>query len=417
MSEAVMTMKTGRRLAAPVTFGGLKLAFTDTFDYRWSDAGSGGEYDVGFYRPVAPEGFRSLGSFGVKGYDSPNHRHWALCVAAADNDPTAVRAPDDYDWVWSDAGSGANDDGSCWRPRAPDGYVALGDVFVTTHGKPSLEDVWCVRADLVGEGDVDNWIWDDWGTGSDLDFSAWGISPKPDFVSETHVLIAPNTFFGVASHDRPAARVRVLKVNPPTVSAANPPVPTLPSRERPPSQSTAVWDRKVTLPFIAVVDNHYDLAWKVANSPFYVLERWINFELTLFDDNQQAEPHTIESTITIGVTKQSTETFTHEVGITVSYESGIKAGVFESKMTGSLSYKFGYSSSTQVGAFRNTETKTHLTTPGKKAGAQWTPRTMFKLLRSDGSQVGESLVLDDAGAAYYEREFPSSSLRKPGRRR
>ena len=33
----------------PVTFGSLKLMFTDIFDYRWNDAGSGGDYDVGFY--------------------------------------------------------------------------------------------------------------------------------------------------------------------------------------------------------------------------------------------------------------------------------------------------------------------------------------------------------------------------------
>lgn len=408
--------------AAPVTFGGLKLTFTDIFDYRWTDAGSGGDYDVGFYAPRMPEGltgFRALGSIGIQGYEGPNNRYWALCVAADDADPTAVREPDGYDWVWSDAGSGADADGSCWRPRPPQGYVALGDVFVTGHGEPDRGDVWCVREDLVGEADVAEWIWDDAGTGSDLDFSAWGVSPKPDFVSETQILVAPNTFRGVASHDRPAVRVRVLKLVPPTVSATNPPVPTLPSRERPPAQSTEVWDRKVTLPFTAVHDEEFrdQLHRQIEESPFYVLERWQNFELTLFDDNQQAEPHTIETTVTVGVSEQSTQTFSHEVGITVSYESGIKAGPVSTKVSGSLSYKFGYSSATQIGSFRNSEIKTHLTTPGKHAAAQWTPRTAFKLFRTNGSQVGGSLVLDDAGTAFYEREFPATPGRKPLRRR
>ncbi|WP_412178503.1 Vps62-related protein [Rhizobium sp. PL01] len=38
---------------------------------------------------------------------------------------------------------------------APEGYSALGDVFLTTHWKPSLEDVGCMRSDLVGDGVVD----------------------------------------------------------------------------------------------------------------------------------------------------------------------------------------------------------------------------------------------------------------------
>ncbi|MDW5318436.1 hypothetical protein [Rhizobium sp. PL01] len=49
----------------------------------------------------------------------------------------------------------------------------------------------------------------------------------------------------------------------------------------------------MTLPFTAIVDAHYDVAWKVANSPFYVLERWINFELAAFDDNGLKMPHEI----------------------------------------------------------------------------------------------------------------------------
>lgn len=397
-----------------VTFGSLKLMFTDIFDYRWNDAGSGGDYDVGFYKPRAPaEGFRSLGSIGVKGYDGPNNRYWALCIAASDSDPDAVRAPTDYEWVWDDAGSGADEDGACWRPVPPDGYCALGDVFVTTHGKPSLDDVWCVRADLVGDGVVDEWIWDDAGTGSDDDFSAWTVSPMGGFISETHILIAPNTFFGVRSHDRPSPLVKVLKLNPPTEYAGTPPVPSLPSRSKPEAESTPVWDRKVTLPFTAIVDSHYDVAWKVANSPFYVLERWVNFELAAFDDNGLETPHEIEVKVEAGVSQQQTDTFSHEVGISVSYESGVKAGVASSKVTGTLSYKFGYQSATQIGSFRSQTITTKLVTPANHSAAMWAPRHAFQLVRHDGSKVSEPLVLDDNVPDFYVRQFPAPVNSKP----
>lgn len=414
ISQAIRTVP-ALPTAEAVTFGALKLMFTDIFDYRWSDIGSGGDYDVGFYKPHPPaDGFRSLGSIGIKGYDNPNNQQWALCISASESDPDAVREPIRYDWVWNDDGSGADNDGACWRPVAPEGYVALGDVFVSTHdSEPSKEDVWCVRADLVGDGIIDEWIWDDAGTGSNDDFSAWSISPMNVFISETQILIAPNTFFGCQSHDRPAAAVKVLKLNPPTENAAIPPVPSLPSRARPESQSTQVWDRKVTLPFTAIVDNQHDLAWKVAYSPFYVLERWVNFELAAFEDNGSEVPHEIEVKVEAGVSKQQTDTFTHEVGISVSYESGIKAGPVSTKVSGTLSYKFGYQTATQIGSFRSEAITTKLTTPAQHSAAMWAPRHAFQLVRRDGSKVSEPLVLDDNVPDFYVRQFPAPARSKP----
>lgn len=400
--------------AEPVTFGSLKLIFTDLFDYRWNDSGSGGNYDGAFYKPQAPDGgFRSLGSLGVNGYEHPNHRYWALCVAATDEDPTAVRAPTGYEWIWDDSGSGASDDGSCWRPIPPDGYVALGDVFVTSHGEPSVEDVWCVRADLVGDGIVDEWVWDDAGTGSDDDFSAWNISPMNMFVSETQMLIAPNTFIGCQGHERASTAVYVLKVNAPTVYAGVPPVPSLPNRSRPEPFSNEAWDRKVTLPFTAIVDDQHDLAWKVAHSQFYVLERWINFELVGFYDNGTAKDNELEVVVETGVSQQQTDTFTHEVGISISYESGIKAGPVSTKVSGTLSYKFGYQSATQVGSFRNQSIKTVLTTPAEHCAAMWAQRNAFKLRRSDGSLVANPLMMEDNVPDFYVRQFPAPTISKP----
>jgi hypothetical protein len=47
ISQSVRTMY-AMPTAQAVAFGSLKLMFTDLFDYRLNDAGSGGDYDLGF---------------------------------------------------------------------------------------------------------------------------------------------------------------------------------------------------------------------------------------------------------------------------------------------------------------------------------------------------------------------------------
>lgn len=398
-----------------VAFGPLTLTFTDTFQLRWNDQGSGADHDGAFYHPNAPAGFSPLGGLGVSGYNNPDHQTWALCVKATVENSGAVARPTGYSWIWGDGGSGADRDGSCWRPNPPAGYVALGDVFVSNYDPPAVEDVWCVRADLVWDGIIADWIWDDSGSGADADFSAWTINPMAVYISDTKILIAPNTYYGHASHDRPNVAVKVLCLEPPTESGAQPPLPRLDSFAKPPEQSELVRDRCVTVPFTGVTDDQYGVDWKVANSPFYVLERWVNFQLELYDNNQQAQPHTIESEVTVGVTETSSETFSHEVGISISYETGVSFGV-GAKVKGTLSYKFGYSSSTSVAAFRQKTIKMQLVTPGQHAAALWAPRTQFQLVRADMSKVADPLVLEDNAVAFYEREYPAPPGTKPRRR-
>ncbi len=401
--------------ATEVAFGELTLAFTDQFSLRWNDKGSGGDHDGAFWHPTAPGGFRPLGSIGVNNYDNPDRNQWALCVKPTVEGSRAVRSPTSYNRIWKDEDSGADMYGACWEAVAPEGYVALGHVFTDGYQPPSLEDIWCVHRDLVGEALLSDWLWDDSGTGSASDFSAWRIDPITYYHDNTTVLIGANCFYGVASSDRPAPVVKVLRLEPPTERGDTPPVPRLDSYDRPPEDSDWVRERRITVPFTGVTDDHYGLAWKIANSPFYFLERWDNFHLELYDNNGQAEPHVIQKEVTVGVTETNTKTFNHEVGISISYETGVSFGT-SAKVKGTLSYKFGYSTSTSVTNFRENKVIHHLTTPGQHAAASWAPQTMFKLLRADGSMVGAPLFLEDSGVAFYEREYPAPPFTKPRRR-
>lgn len=183
------------------TSGDLNLQFTSQFTLRWNDVHSGGTSDGSFWHPDAPIGFKALGSIAVRGYVNPTGYLAALCVAEAK--PGALRAPAGYEEIWADHRSGADLNGSCWRPIPPSGYVALGDVFVAGYDKPLLDYVACVRADLVGDGVIGSVVWDDTHTGSKKDFGAWQIDAPVRYVGPTTGLFAVNSFVGAASHNRP----------------------------------------------------------------------------------------------------------------------------------------------------------------------------------------------------------------------
>lgn len=65
----------------------------------------------------------------------------------------ALAMPVDYTIVWnSDDGMGIHDQpGYFWLPKPPLGYKALGFVVTNQPGKPDLDEVRCVREDLIDD--------------------------------------------------------------------------------------------------------------------------------------------------------------------------------------------------------------------------------------------------------------------------
>lgn len=390
-----------------VQFGDLILTFTSAFTLRWNDKGSGGDHDGAFWQPKPPSGFYALGSLGVKGYDDQNGKNWALCVAEAKPGSGALAAPKDFQLIWTDKGSGADRDGSCWRPIPPDGYVALGDVFMAGHGtKPSADDVRCVRKDLTTFGVIGDLIWNDSGTGSDKDFSAWSMAVPGIFIDEEKAAISPHTFYGIASHSKPQAVISVLAVTLPVQQGAEPPLPTLDSRSRPADRTTPVVDRVVTVPFTAIVDPDVTLQWQLDNSPFYDIERSVYYRLALYDDNYTSEPQTKEQDVEVGVTKDQSSTWEAKTGISVAYESGVSLGV-SAKVTATISIELGFSHTTSVSNFRSTTLKATLTTPANHAAALWDIGYIFTLRRDDGVAVSQNLDFSNNGN-FLERQYPAA---------
>jgi hypothetical protein len=88
------------------------------------------------------------------------------------DNPGATARPSGYTMMWHDGGSGGSHDASFWRPIATDGYTCLGSVTVIGYNKPSTNMIRCVRSEYVLPAKSTR-IWSDAGSGADWDGSAW----------------------------------------------------------------------------------------------------------------------------------------------------------------------------------------------------------------------------------------------------
>ncbi len=164
------------------------------FELVWNDIKSGGQHDGAFYRPKPPPGYYAVGHYGQGNYDPPSNG----VIVVKEMETNAISHPTGYTEVWNDRHSGAKMDGSFWLPTPPAGYVALGLVCNRGYNAPSLDEVVCVRQDLVHPGKVGAFIWNDSKTGVKRDFGSWTIQCSTDCCQ------ASGTFVGVASHSAPS---------------------------------------------------------------------------------------------------------------------------------------------------------------------------------------------------------------------
>jgi RhoGEF domain/Vacuolar protein sorting-associated protein 62 len=108
----------------------------------WDDRGTGMKRNLSIWLPTPPRGFYTLGGYVERHHDPlPSDAAGAVMLVRddprnADTHPVSgeplpplLAKPVGYKRVWLDSGSGGDyGDVAIWRPVAPDGYVALGDL-------------------------------------------------------------------------------------------------------------------------------------------------------------------------------------------------------------------------------------------------------------------------------------------------
>ncbi|KAL6217614.1 hypothetical protein ACLB2K_010831 [Fragaria x ananassa] len=160
---------------------------------------------VTFYKPVGiPDGFRSMGHY-CQLNGKPLHGY-VLVVREVELPETAVvgehaksaalREPLDYTLVWSPDDGTEESYGSCgyfWLPDPPEGYRAMGFLVTNKPGKPELDEVRCVRADLTDTCEPHNLIFNSRTNSTSLPFQVWTMRPRHRGTRGTGVSVG--TFF------------------------------------------------------------------------------------------------------------------------------------------------------------------------------------------------------------------------------
>ncbi|CAN6454222.1 unnamed protein product [Victoria cruziana] len=123
---------------------------------------------VSFFKPVSiPCGFFMLGC-----YCQPNAKQFSGWVLGGKGSDQALGIPVDFSLVWSSKSFNIKQDdhGYFWLLVPPQGYKAVGFVVTSTPEKPPLDEIRCVRSDLLDQCELDTWIWDNNDDGGEVKF-------------------------------------------------------------------------------------------------------------------------------------------------------------------------------------------------------------------------------------------------------
>ena len=424
-TNLIITSHSGKSRELPVKIYDLQtletdellISFAQTFQYRWCDRGSGQSMDGSYYHPVTTNGFKPLGSLAFSGYYNPDGLHGVM-VLKAKAGSNALAAPVDYTLVWSDQGSGADDDGSFWMPVPPTGYRAMGIVAQSGYSMPSLDDVVCVREDLTVPGEAGAVTWQGAVMIAFLNFDyfrSWRIEP-PIAGPHENAYLSTGTF--VAMHQQnsyPAApsvhpAMYVLNVQLPMLAETpyQQYVPKLTGYDPPPDETVPILAREMLVPCTIVSDPLYtnNQMWRVSNSPFYRLERQVFYKLLYHNHNQTSLTQHNSYTRRYGVTTEESNTFWTETSISVTVEAGISISMFSGKVSTTVSKSFGYSTMTSVSELEENEYESGVDVLPGKAVAIWQRYNRFVLKRHNGTNLEPVKAWEFGINSFVTDEYP-----------
>ncbi len=394
--------------------GELLITFVDIYQYRWRDQGSGCVHDGSFYHPVTEDGFRALGSLGFPGYSNPDG-NYAMMVVKEKDGSDALAEPVDYSLLWFyRVGFMFYDTvATFWIPIPPDGYMAMGIVAQTGPEKPSLSDVVCVREDLTTPGDAGSFIWNDDESGMPWDLGCWKIYP-PEAGPHSMAYLETGTFVAWNYWHQPEFHqvMNVLKVELPMLAEApyQTYVPQLNGYDTPPEETVPLMARAMLAPCTIVNDVIYgdNVQWRIANSPFYRLERHVFYKLLYHNHNQTSEIQTNSVLIRSGVTTTESETFWEETSVSVTAEAGVSIGFFSGRVSATVSTSFGYETQTSISELDETEVTSSINTAPGKAAALWQKYNRFVLKRHNGTYLEPVAAWEFGIDSYTTDEYPDN---------
>jgi hypothetical protein len=399
--------------------GGLLIRYVNSFSRQWNDAGSGADRDFSFWHPIVPEGYHALGSM-VRASHSITSSAWMIVVKDS-KESGALAVPERYELIWDDEGSGANADGSAWKPVCPAGYVALGVVAKGGRAAPNTEDfqMRCVKRSYAVMGSIGDWIVSDKGSGASMDMNAWKVEPPtelhandgrvplpvgttlvcsavhqnkhcPNQMSPVHVLMAPLQVTGRA--DNANAEPRLTGYEPLDTSIPR-------------------YFSSVRVPFTLIpAAMERDISFNVRSSPFYNVyrvESYTTLRDGVVDNRQGSNPVTKEFEVKTGLSSTETEAFSKKVGIKVSGEGS--AGFLGSggKWSVEVTTEFGWESSRSSTYSEESTSRTSFTIPAGAYAQIVQVTTRFRAVDAVGQAMDAQIGGSSSIVKYLQYPLPT----------
>ena len=147
----------------------------------------------------------------------------------------------------------------------------------------------------------------------------------------------------------------------------------------PPDVMPRVHKHRTYVPFYSVHDPLHDVEWRLQNSPYYIVDEYLSYQLLESQDNTGQTSSEGEARISFSKTKSSswssTEEFSTAIGITVGAEGGgLKA---ETKAT------FGYKESSTEAQSASQGLVSSVPAPNGKVTRVWELRHDYELRRAN----------------------------------
>ncbi|KAK0639396.1 hypothetical protein B0T16DRAFT_383021 [Cercophora newfieldiana] len=378
------------------TYGDLVATLTSEFDWSWNDEGSGASSDGTFWlaKSQGNKSLRPLGSLAVNHHNGINNEMAMLLLgdSFANRAKPPVANPIDYKPLWNDAGTGSKHDGSFWRPVAPPGFTACGDVCWPGRGKPPLDIIWCLRNDLTNDGGYKSaQTWDDTDSGASNDASFWDVIPTTQSSSSELIPTFAGTFRFSTNYSPPQTslakvpclfvpkRDKPFPVYPPPVTAANLP-------EQNDSFSETITGT-VTLPFTAFFDPNDRACLDNIANPFCTIHKKVSWIVLKRETNPTDKAVTKKQIVHVGVKDSVAKTMEHSVGVSISTEVGLLA-----KFSVTMNYQFSYSETKIQEETREKTIEEPIDIPPYSVTLLWGRRIELLGERADGTRIGGGMM-------------------------
>jgi len=377
--------------------GELLISYTDQFQsiYSFSPAGWN---PVCFYKPIPPEGFYALGSY-ARGYSTDPNGNAAVMVVQAKPGSDAIVFTTDF----------TNLGPYLHNPIAPEGYKAMGQVCTGAYQTP--DPAVCIREDLTTPGTC--YLFWSYENNYHQVESAWGIyQPSADLHENAY--LAPGMFIYESGIDDPTGPlINVLNVSLPMLAEAPSQdyVPSLSSYDVPSDGVAPRMEKCLMVPCTIVKDGQYssNMPWRIANSPFYRLERQVFYKyINHYDNSQGSVPQAFHWAITIGMSATESQTVWGETGVELSVEAGVSIYAVQSSITATVSRKFGYETMNSITELQTNTLTIDVNIPAHKAGALWQRYNRYVLYRHNGTELEQVTSWECGINSYVYDEYPDN---------